>query len=476
MGSAAKSKLYGLIVFAVACAWLIFHAAIQNSALAGEIGIVTAEKLNVRPEPGTDKAPVILIRKGTTVQVLKHDKGWVKIRYKDRIGWVKNRARYIRLEPEQGGEASAGPAVDTEIHRAKRKAEDIHRKIAAGQAEVATFSEEEIRIVNSLEEIDFALNNARKRRNALETEFADFEKKVMETEAAIHELSDKITESRAYAAKRLVALYKLDRIGRIHFLASAQSVYEFFQRETALKRILVYDRKMLVNLARSKAKLQRLLEVQQAQKTAKVSLEAELKKQIADMARKRAQKQEILSEIRSRKSLQMAALAALKQSAEDLAEKISTLSRQGAQAEPSFNLPDKPFADLKGLLKMPVEGRIISKFGFYKNRQFNVKTFRSGIDIQADKGEPIRAVCDGKVIYASWFKSYGNMMIIDHGDSYFTLYANIEEFFKHAGDGVEAGEVVATVGDTGSKIGPKLYFEIRHHGKPIDPSEWIDSG
>jgi septal ring factor EnvC (AmiA/AmiB activator) len=122
---------------------------------------------------------------------------------------------------------------------------------------------------------------------------------------------------------------------------------------------------------------------------------------------------------------------------------------------------------------MPVKGKIITFFGPYKNRKFNVVNFRSGIEIMADRGEPIQAVQSGTVLYSGWFKSYGNMIIIDHGMHYYTVYAHAEELFKSKGDPVEEGEVIATVGDTASMIGSNLYFELRHRGKSIDPLKWL---
>ena len=96
---------------------------------------------------------------------------------------------------------------------------------------------------------------------------------------------------------------------------------------------------------------------------------------------------------------------------------------------------------------MPVKGRIISFFGPFKNKKFNVVNFQSGIKIKADRGEPVRAVSDGHILYSSWFKGYGNMIIIDHGDSYYTVYAHLHELYKKKGDRVNTGEDIATVGD-----------------------------
>ena len=140
------------------------------------------------------------------------------------------------------------------------------------------------------------------------------------------------------------------------------------------------------------------------------------------------------------------------------------------------NVDIHSFAELKGLLNMPVKGKIINLFGPYQDTRFNVTVFRSGIDIKTRSGSAIQAVYTGRVLYADWFKGYGNMMIIDHGGNYYTVYAHLQKMLKSKGDRVNTGEDIATAGDTGSIIGPALHFEIRHHGKPLDPMQWIEAG
>jgi len=125
---------------------------------------------------------------------------------------------------------------------------------------------------------------------------------------------------------------------------------------------------------------------------------------------------------------------------------------------------------------MPTEGKIAAFFGPYRNPEFNVMNFRSGIIIRSPRGAAIRAVYDGDVLYSAWFKDYGNMVIIDHGDHYYTVYAHLEDVHKAKGDRVETGDVIGTVGDSGSVTGPGLHFEVRHHGKPIDPIKWLKKG
>jgi murein DD-endopeptidase MepM/ murein hydrolase activator NlpD len=191
------------------------------------------------------------------------------------------------------------------------------------------------------------------------------------------------------------------------------------------------------------------------------------------MSQKRKNREKLLKEIRSKKSYELAALDSYKKTAKALDQTIESLSMELKQDNHNKK---SSFPAFKGLLKMPVRGKIIRFFGTYKNNKFNVVNFCSGIDIRAKRGEPVTAVGDGKIIYSSWFKGYGNMIIIDHGSSYYTLYAHLEEVLIAKGVEIETGEVIATVGDTGSLTGPNLHFEVRHHGKPVDPLEWLKAG
>jgi murein hydrolase activator len=105
-----------------------------------------------------------------------------------------------------------------------------------------------------------------------------------------------------------------------------------------------------------------------------------------------------------------------------------------------------------------------------------VETFRNGIDIQADRGAPVLSVYAGQILFAEWYKGYGNMVIINHGNHYYSVYAHLEELLKSKGDKVETGEIIGTAGDAGSVTGTGLYFEVRYRGKPMDPMEWIKTG
>jgi septal ring factor EnvC (AmiA/AmiB activator) len=361
------------------------------------------------------------------------------------------------------------------IDEFRKKAQDINREIEKGKAEIQKFSSRETDIIIRLNRVDQVLNRSRKRIAGLSREIAGLEKKITETTAASEKLVDQIQANETYVAKRLIALYKLTWLGKFHVLASAESLQELLLRQTAIERILAYDETVIGELMDNRLNLETVRSRLQTHRTEKRRRADEYREQIKKIAAERAQRAKLLAHVRKKKSAQLAAIESLKMAARDLDEKIKNLNIESAAATPQDYTAAEPFQAYKGLLKMPVKGKIVSLFGEFKNTRYQVLNFRSGIEIQTERGEPIAAVYAGKILYADWFKGYGNMIIIDHGENYYTVYAHIEEAFKSTGDAVEAGEVIATVGDTGSITGPKLYFEVRHHGKPLDPMQWLET-
>ena len=131
-----------------------------------------------------------------------------------------------------------------------------------------------------------------------------------------------------------------------------------------------------------------------------------------------------------------------------------------------------PFVREKGKLLLPVSGRITDRFGTSRN---NGKLRWNGIFIAAPRGAPVRAIHYGRVVFSDWLRGFGLLLIIDHGDGYMSLYGHNQVLYTEVGDWVTAGEIVATVGDTGGQNRAGLYFEIRYKGKPTNPQLWCQA-
>jgi len=128
------------------------------------------------------------------------------------------------------------------------------------------------------------------------------------------------------------------------------------------------------------------------------------------------------------------------------------------------------FSALKGSLRLPVRGELAGRFGTPRNEG---GIAAKGVFIRAQEGEPVRAVAAGRVVYSDWMRGFGNLLIVDHGEAYLSIYGNNESLLKQTGDPVRLGEPLATVGQSGGSEETGLYFELRHLGRPFDPLGWV---
>jgi septal ring factor EnvC (AmiA/AmiB activator) len=142
---------------------------------------------------------------------------------------------------------------------------------------------------------------------------------------------------------------------------------------------------------------------------------------------------------------------------------------------PSTRAPEPrtgaPFEQLKGRLHVPVRGQVTERFG--SPRADSGLSWR-GLFIEAPAGREVKAVAAGRVVFADWLRGFGNLLILDHGDGFMSLYGNNETLMSQVGEPVRSGDTVATVGSTGGNTASGLYFELRYQGKPFDPLGWLN--
>lgn len=139
------------------------------------------------------------------------------------------------------------------------------------------------------------------------------------------------------------------------------------------------------------------------------------------------------------------------------------------------NIPDnrfdgKPFEQLQGRLTLPVKGEISNKFG--ATRPDSTVVWK-GIFIRSASGQTVKTVAAGRVVFADWLRGFGNLLIVDHGNAYMSLYGNNETLYKQVGDELRGGDTIATVGNSGGNADSGLYFELRHESRPLDPLKWL---
>ncbi len=452
---------------------LLVVAVLSNPAAArGEgtarMGIVIADRLNLRSGPGLDSVSLDILESGTRVKILGREKGWLKVVSGRTSGYVRGLPEYIQVLADDVRQ----DVQETRLRLLEEKASRIEKDIEVRQEEVRSLSGREAAVLDALHETERSLNRLDRQQIRIQSQLGGLKKKVETLEKHSLQLTRQVTALKEDALKRLVALYKLNRMGTLPFLVSARSVHEYLYLEEGLGRILEQDEAVLSALSEKKAALRQALGELRKKEKEKEALEQTYRSQIQAVAAEKDKRAGLLKAIWEQKGLQLAALQDLNKAADRLEETLKSLRHQmkpGGRELPS----DGAFSAMKGLLEMPVEGKIVGRFGVYKSAVLNAETQRNGIEIEAGEGSPVKAVFGGKVVFSDWFRGYGNLIIIDHGQGFFTVYARARELFKGNGESVESGEVIATVGESGSREGRKLYFEVRSHEKAVDPLIWL---
>lgn len=190
--------------------------------------------------------------------------------------------------------------------------------------------------------------------------------------------------------------------------------------------------------------------------------------QTAQLQAERDTRKQVLAQLDAKLTSQKQRIEVLGKNEHDLVQLLQKLRDIFADI-PAQTANSEPFADLRGHLSWPLRGKVVENFG--SKAQGGVAS--RGMMIATSPGTEVRAVAHGRVIYADWLRGYGLLMILDHGDGYMSLYGYNETLLKDVGDWVNAGDVIATSGDSGGRDTPGLYFELRHAGQAIDPGLWL---
>ena len=197
------------------------------------------------------------------------------------------------------------------------------------------------------------------------------------------------------------------------------------------------------------------------------ALHAEQSLKLASLEESRGSRGQILAKIDSEIQTREQRLEALLQDEGALSELVERLRRTQEAMPPDT----EPFPALKGKLPMPVQGKVVARFGAHRRAEGGGVPWR-GVMIEAEEGQEVQAIYGGRVVFADWMRGFGLLIIVDHGNGYMSLYGHNQSLYRQVGDWVGMGDLIATVGSSGGRETPGLYFEIRHDGVPDNPMAW----
>jgi len=270
--------------------------------------------------------------------------------------------------------------------------------------------------------------------------------------------------------ERLVWIYKRSRFSSTASILSAGDFSQAARRLYMFSLLNRYDRNILLEIETLIARIKTEKTELAIQKQSILSLQTEKQNQVRITKQNRLKRKDLLKEVRTQKDIELKGIEQLNEDQGRLAGILETLLENrkilDKQAAAEFN-------NLKGKLLWPVKGKILRAFGKIKDKKYNTVISNPGIDIDAAAGTNVIASSTGEVAYISWLRGYGSFVILDHGGGYYSLYAHLDDIAVESGQFVIAGEIIGTVGETGSLLEPVMHFELRYGKEQLDPVPWL---
>jgi septal ring factor EnvC (AmiA/AmiB activator) len=296
----------------------------------------------------------------------------------------------------------------------------------------------------------------------------DLEREQVAIQQQIASLAPQIDQQKRFLRHRLAALYRLGGLSYVKLLLSIDDRRDPFEAMSMLTYLVSRDSRAITKFESSRKQLsERTADLTDRQRRI-VELKRVIEERRASVATAHDEKARMLASLQQQGSQGERQLAELEEKARRLERLIDTLSRQKAGVAPPSDIHV-----VQGALGWPVTGKIVESFGRQKDPKFSTVTFSNGVKISAEPGADVRAVFPGTVLFSQWFKGYGNLIIVDHGNRVVSLYGNLKSPTVAPGDRVNAGQAIAGVGDSEDAQLGYLYFEIRQDNKPEDPQKWL---
>ncbi|MEJ2060059.1 MAG: peptidoglycan DD-metalloendopeptidase family protein [Gammaproteobacteria bacterium] len=346
--------------------------------------------------------------------------------------------------------------IQREISALQANRERTLQKQDALQAELGRIERERGRLLHELRSIRQRLAKQERRLSGLETQRQS--------------LLTHLASQRKALDAQLRAMFMMGGDPQLKLLLNQQD-------PATLGRTLTYARYL------NQARVHRLQDLQQTldelaqtesaihdQKHALEQSRDQAQARIRTLARNKRDRQALLGRIDERLKSQQARLGSLKKNEQDLQSLLDSLGKVLSDIPDNIGSFQR-FPSLKGRLPWPVDGRLRARY-HQRISGSDGKLRWHGVLIGAKPHAPVRAVANGRVVFADWMRGYGLLIIVDHGRGYMSLYGHNESLYKAVGDWVDAGDILGRVGDSGGHSQPGLYFEIRHNGKPVNPGQW----
>lgn len=356
----------------------------------------------------------------------------------------------------------------------------LRKQIAGLQKELEKTTESRSEAVNELRSSERAVSDSKRKLSGLTLQLRAAAQNLHELQQQELQLESTIQLQQAMLGKLLYQQYLGGRQEYLKLLLNNKDPNQA-ARDMRYYEYIARSRSNWLGMLRSNLLQLKSVMEQTQQKTREIStLKIKETEQRKTLENDLLVRQQVISRFGEQLTQQRREIGRLQRDENRLSQLVAKLSRVLASQKSKglFNnekLPDnrfdgKPFEQLKGKLALPVAGEVLNKFG--TPRPDSAVLWR-GLQLRASSGQPVKSVAAGRVVFADWLRGFGNLMIIDHGNGYMSLYGNNETLYKQVGDLLRGGDTIAAVGNSGGNEDYGVYFELRHKGEPMDPISWV---
>lgn len=372
------------------------------------------------------------------------------------------------------------PLVGTAYANQQEDLKDLRKRIATVQRDLEKSSASRSEAADALRESETAISDSNRKLAVLAKKHRHADQKLSKLKAQQQKLNLNITQQQALLGKFLHQQYLGGNQEYLLLLLNDQNPNQIARNLQYYQYIARSRASLLTSLRADLAALEAVDIDTREQRSELAALRAEQAVQKKSLQTEKHAHQTVLKKISQQMHQQRREINRLHRDENRLAllvEKITDIIAKPKSKSlfSNDNLPDNrfdgsPFKQLKGKLSLPVKGEIINRFG--TPRPDSTVEWR-GLFLRTSSGQPVKAIASGQVVFADWLRGFGNLLIVDHGDSYMSLYANNETLHKEVGDILRGGDTIAAVGNSGGNQDFGLYFELRHKSKPFDPIKWM---
>lgn len=358
--------------------------------------------------------------------------------------------------------------IESRISEQKDELQRIRQELEEKRDKIKKLSKKESSVFIEIKNLEEELELIDKLVSRLNQESRRTGKEISAEEGLLKNSQFSLQDKREELGCRLRDIYKYMRFREYEILIGASSPLDLMRRLRYIKLITQQDQALIQGVSSEITSIQKTKKSLQQKRGELAQLIKEKDKEEKRRSLEKEKNEKLLKTIRTEKEIYLSSVKELEKSAKEIERLLTSLEQKRSEGEIETQVGI--FKALKGRLPWPVKGKLALGFGQQQEKRFNTKVFNPGIDISPES-EEVKAVADGKVVYSSWLRGYGNFIILQHDGGFYSVYANLTEVFADVGETISQSQTIARVSGSGTE--DNLHFEIRKGKEQLDPLEWL---